>query len=172
MLARRAGHGDTTGTQAHRSGAALWSEHHDRWRLVGVLAREDQLAVVLAALIRRILWARDHEVPFKDVAGSASKWGVRHEEPRALAPGLGERSLGLGHDVRHWLLTKPLVLLLQPGQASLGRATHDLATFVQTHRRGATHDVTKLCRVCAAARPHLRSASFAPPRQGTGARTK
>ena len=84
---------------------------------------------------------------------------MRHEEPRALAPGLGERSLGLGHDVRHWLLTKPLVLLLQPRQASLGRATHDLATFVQTHRRGATRTSR-----CAAPVPPPRDPDGGPRR--------
>ena len=106
--------------RGHRAtgAAALRSEHHDRWRLVGVLAREDELAVVLPILKGRVRRARDHEVPFKDVAGSAGNKGVRREEPRTRV-GSGERSLGLGHDVRHWLLAEPLVLLLQPGQARL-----------------------------------------------------
>ena len=83
------------GTRGHRgdtgpwaAGRALGSEHHDRWRLVGVLAREDELAMVLPVLKGRVRRARDHKVPFKDVAGSAAT-RVCREQPRNRV-GFGE----------------------------------------------------------------------------------
>ena len=79
--------------------------------------------MVLPVLKGRVRRARDHEVPFKDVAGPAGNKGACREQPRTRV-GFGERSLGFGHDVWHWLLAEPLVLLLQPGQARLGRAAH------------------------------------------------
>ena len=81
---RGTGHRDTR----QREWGALWSEHHDRWRLVGVLARENKLAVILPVLKGRVRRARDHKVPLKDVAGSAAT-RVCREQPRNRV-GFGE----------------------------------------------------------------------------------
>jgi hypothetical protein len=47
----------------------LWRAHHYRGWLVGVLGREQQLAVVVATRVWRICWAFDDEMPLKDVVG-------------------------------------------------------------------------------------------------------
>ena len=121
---------------------ALGRQHHDRGRLVGVLGGKDELAVVGATSIRRVLWPLDDKVPLEDVVWPAErpvgsresthrKGGQTHGKASSVPSArinklFGKRhnffsvhALGLGDDVGQGLLGEPLVLLLQPHQARL-----------------------------------------------------
>ena len=63
------------GAGAPATCTALGREHHDGRRLVGILGRKDELAVVLPSFVDRVLGPGDDKVPLKDVVGPGQSAG-------------------------------------------------------------------------------------------------